>query len=288
MRRKLIVFIGIFSIFFMLGFSKNQAGQSNIVNDLIIPAEFNIGKLDEEEELIRKISYKKIKVNSLDDIFETPKKEEELFVFSNVNVDLRKLPAEKRKEAFVNLLLPAINVVHEEIKTNKDIIGKLAVKSELTEEEKAFAEGIFKKYKVTYGNWQELESKMVIYPASLILTQGAIESAWGTSRFFREANNIFGMWSTNPNEPRIAAKGVRANGFVPHLRKYDTIKESVEDIVLTISRADAYKGVRKLLNEDKPAKDVAYGLVKYSEEGEAYVRKVRKTLEINEFYRYDS
>lgn len=288
MRRKLVVFIGIFSIFFIFGLSKNQAGQSNIVNDLIIPAEFNVGKLDEEEELIRKISYKKIKVNSLDDIFETPKKEEELFVFSNVNVDLRKLPAEKRKEAFVNLLLPAINVVHEEIKTNKDIVEKLAVKNELTDEEKIFAENIFKKYKVTYGNWKELQSKMVIYPASLILTQGAIESAWGTSRFFREANNIFGMWSTNPNEPRIPAKGVRANGFVPHLRKYDTIKESVEDIVLTISRADAYKGVRKMLNEDKPAKDVAYGLVKYSEEGEAYVRKVRKTLEFNEFQRYDS
>lgn len=286
MIRKFVVFIGVISIFLMLGY-KNQA---NVVNGLIIPTELTTKtetKENTEEDILKKVTYKKIKVNSLDDILKAPK-EDELFVFSNVNIDLRELPAQKRKEAFVNLLLPAINVVHQEVKTNKEIIEKLAVKNELTAEEKDFAQDLFTKYKVPYGNWEELQSKMVIYPTSLILTQGAIESAWGTSRFFREANNIFGIWSTNPNEPRISAKGVREGGFVPHLRKYDTIKDSVEDIVMTISRADAYKNMRKMLNEDKPAKDVVYGLIKYSEEGETYVNKVRKTLEYNDFDRYDS
>lgn len=32
-------------------------------------------------------------------------------------------------------------------------------------------------------------------PAALVLAQAANESAWGTSRFAREANNLFGLWT---------------------------------------------------------------------------------------------
>lgn len=240
-----------------------------------------------DDSILRKVEYKKIEINSVADLYEK-RDEEGLYVFSNEDLDLRKLSVEERKDAFVQLLLPAINVVHEEIKNDKEIIKKLEKKSGLTEEEKKYCENIFNKYRVKYGNWEELKSKMIIYPTSLILTQGAIESAWGTSRFFREGNNIFGMWSTNPNEPRIAAKGIRDNGFVPHLKKYETIKDSVADIVLTISRNDAYKKVRELINNEKPAPEIAYGLIKYSEEGEAYIKKVRSIMTKNDFLKYDS
>lgn len=239
-----------------------------------------------DENILKKVEYKKIEINSVTDLYEK-RDEEGLYVFSNEDFDLRKLSTEERKDAFVKLLLPAINVVHEEIKNDKEIVKKLSKKSELVEEEKKYCENIFNKYRVEYGNWQELESKMIIYPTSLILTQGALESAWGTSRFFREGNNIFGIWSTNPNEPRIAAKGVRDNGFVPHLKKYDTIKDSVADIVLTISRNDAYKKVRELVNNEKSAPEIAYGLIKYSEEGEEYIKKVRATMNKNDFLKYD-
>ncbi|MDU1911781.1 glucosaminidase domain-containing protein [Fusobacterium sp.] len=238
------------------------------------------------DNILKKVEYKKIEINSVADLYEK-RDEEGLYVFSNEELDLRKLSSEDRKDAFVQLLLPAINVVHEEIKNDKEIVKKLEKKSELTEEEKEYCENIFSRYRVEYGNWQELESKMIIYPTSLILTQGALESAWGTSRFFREGNNIFGMWSTNPNEPRIAAKGTRDNGFVPHLKKYDTIKDSVADIVLTISRNDVYKKVRESVNNEKPASEIVYGLIKYSEEGEEYIKKIKATMEKNDFLKYD-
>lgn len=127
---------------------------------------------------------------------------------------------------------------------------------------------------------------MIIYPTSLILTQGAIESAWGTSRFFREANNAFGIWSTNPNEPRIAAEGSRGN-YKPHLKKYDTLKDTVEDITMVISRADAYKNVRKMIWQGKSAYEIVGGLTRYSEEGQEYVKKVRNTMRYNKFEKYD-
>ena len=55
---------------------------------------------------------------------------------------------------------------------------------------------------------------------------------------------------------------------------------------MTISVSDAYKRVRKLLNEDKAPREVAYELIKYSEEGTKYVEK-SKNLEYNDFEKYD-
>ena len=280
MNKKLAIFLVMFSLFFIFGF-KNQ---KNFLNHTNIIKEVEEVK-NEEKSVSNEIDSDAIQ--DKEKVAQITQNEVKNSDYIQREVDLRELSSVERKKAFVEMLLPAINEVHEEIKENKAIVEKLAIKEDLTPEEKEFCEKLFKTYKVEYGNWKELQGKMVIYPASLILTQGALESGWGTSRFFREGNNIFGMWSTNPNEPRIAAKGVRDNGFVPHLRKYDTIEESVKDIVMTISVSDAYKTVRKLLNEDKSPSEVAHGLIKYSEEGTKYVEKVQKTLEYNEFEKYD-
>ena len=280
MNKKLAIFLVMFSLFFIFGF-KNQ---KNFLNHTNIIKEVEEVK-NEEKSVSNEIDSDAIQ--DKEKVAQITQNEVKNSDYIQREVDLRELSSIERKKAFVEMLLPAINEVHEEIKENKAIVEKLAIKEDLTPEEKEFCEKLFKTYKVEYGNWKELQGKMVIYPASLILTQGALESGWGTSRFFREGNNIFGMWSTNPNEPRIAANGVRENGFVPHLRKYDTIEESVKDIVMTISVSDAYKTVRKLLNEDKSPSEVAHGLIKYSEEGTKYVEKVQKTLEYNEFEKYD-
>lgn len=236
---------------------------------------------------IPKIKYKNVSLNSLEDI-EKYKNTEDLYSFSNVNLDLNSLTMNQKKTVFVELLLPAIEVVNSEINHNKEIVKKLSKKEFLTEKEYRYAKSLFKKYRVPYGKWKELDDRLLIYPTSLILTQGALESAWGTSRFFKEGNNLFGIWSTNPNEPRIPAKGSRADGFRPHLKKYTSIKESVADIVLTLSRGNPYKKLRRLIRENKSPEEIAQGLASYSEEGELYVKKVISTLKRNNFTEYDS
>ena len=251
---------------------------------LLVVMLFTFSSCSAQQRIITEVKYDKIVVNSVEDIYQ---KRDGLFVFSDINIDLRKIPSEKRKDVFVKLLLPSIEVVQQEVLNNREIVKKLKVKKGLTEKEKIYAEKLFKKYRTEYGKWNELESKMIVYPTSLILTQGAIESAWGTSRFFREANNAFGVWSTNPNEPRIAAKGSRGD-FTPHLKKYATLKDTVEDITLIISRSSAYTGARKMIWDGKSPYEIAGGLTKYSEEGKEYVKKVRSTLKYNNFHEYDS
>lgn len=277
--KKSILYLLVLIIFVLFTANTYSVKQQTMINKIhsekSIPASQNT---------ITKVKYEKVEVNSLDDIY---KEREDLFVFSHVNIDLRELSAVKRKDVFIRLFMPSINVVREEILNNRKIVAKLKVKNKLTEEEQAYLEQLFKKYKTEYGDWKTLESKMIIYPTSLILTQGAIESAWGTSRFFREANNAFGVWSTDPNEPRIAAKGSRGD-FRPHLKKYDTLKDTVEDITLLISRSDAYKSVRQMIWEGKSSYEIAGGLTRYSEEGQEYVKKVRNTMKYNNFDKYDT
>lgn len=77
-------------------------------------------KID-DDNILKKVEYKKIEVNDVADLYEK-RDEEGLYVYSNSELDLRGLSSEERKDAFVQLLLPAITVVHEEIKNDKEII----------------------------------------------------------------------------------------------------------------------------------------------------------------------
>lgn len=274
-RMKKNIFMLLILSIFMLFVGKSYSQDSKLRNKL---NNFSICS-----KTITEVKYDKIVVNNLEDIY---KKRDGLYVFSNVNIDLRNLPVEKRKDVFIRLLLPSIQVVQHEILNNREIVKKLKAKKELNETEKKYATMIFNKYKIPYGNWDELQSKMIIYPTSLILSQGAIESAWGTSRFFREGNNAFGIWSANPNEPRIPAKGSRGD-FVPHLRRYNSLKDTVEDITLVISRSPAYSNARKMIWEGKSSYEIAGGLLQYSEEGYNYIKKIRNTLNHNNFEKYD-
>lgn len=235
---------------------------------------------------IPNVKYKTVELTSLKDI-EKFKDSHELYSFSKIKIDLNSLPLEQKKEVFVNILLPAIEVVNAEITRTKQKVAELAKKPFLSEDEYVYAKNLFTKYKVSYGNWNELQDKLIIYPTSLILTQGAIESGWGTSRFFKEGNNLFGMLSVNPNEARIQANFKREDGLAPHFKKYNSIKDSVADIVLTLSRNNVYKNLRKLVNENKSPIEIANGLRKYSEQGELYVKKVINTLNQNNFQQYD-
>ena len=44
----------------------------------------------------------------------------------------------------------------------------------------------------------ELMLRVDVLPVSLALAQAANESAWGTSRFALQGNNIFGQWCYEP------------------------------------------------------------------------------------------
>jgi Bax protein len=51
------------------------------------------------------------------------------------------------------------------------------------------------RYRVDAEDLAALARRMDVIPPSLALAQAAVESGWGTSRFAREGNALFGQWT---------------------------------------------------------------------------------------------
>ena len=124
------------------------------------------------------------------------------------------------------------------------------------------------------------------HPISIVLAQAAVESGWLTSRFTREANNIFGVWSFNKNEPRIAASGLRGDKII-YLKKYKTIKDAIFDYYKNLGKHRAYKKFREKRTETNDPYILSTYLENYSERREEYTKLLKSIMQYNIFDKYD-
>jgi len=141
-----------------------------------------------------------------------------------------------------------------------------------------------KTYKVTTD--VELLQALKPHPISVTLAQAAMESSWGTSRFFKEANNVFGVWSFSKKEPRIAASGQRGSKTI-WLKKYPSIRDSVRDYYKNMGRSFAFKEFRqeRLLSNNPLI--LVTKLDRYSEKGAEYGKELHSMITYNKFMQYD-
>lgn len=208
-------------------------------------------------------------------------------LYSNVP-DLSKLEAKERKERFIHLMLPSILLAKEKMVTRRLKIKQIIDEKEkgsFSEEDSLLLHEHFEKFNSKDG--RDLLERMQSHPVSIILAQAAIESGWGTSRFFKEANNIFGVWSYDSNEKRIRAGESRGDKSI-FLRRYDTSVQSVYDYLLVIARANAYKDFRNTRLKSQNAYRLIWFLSNYSEKRVGYVVALRQMIEFNDLTQYDS
>jgi Bax protein len=118
------------------------------------------------------------------------------------------------------------------------------------------------------------------------LSQAAIESAWGTSRFFLEANNPFGLWSFNSKQERITAESTR-NGKKVYLRKFNNMDQAIDAYLTTLSTGPYNEFRKQRLKTQDPYVLVNY-LIDYSERREAYVEEVVSVIKGNDLTKYDT
>jgi Bax protein len=140
------------------------------------------------------------------------------------------------------------------------------------------------KYKVETN--LELLTAIKPHPRSIAIAQAAIESAWGTSRIFTEANNIYGIRPFSKDEPRIAANKKRGNQTV-WLRKYASLRESIADYYLVLGRASAYREFRNLKMKTADPHKLVTKLSGYSERNTGYVRELSSIIRYNNFDELD-
>jgi Bax protein len=142
---------------------------------------------------------------------------------------------------------------------------------------------------VTEAMRAELLRRIDVVPVSLALAQSAAESGWGTSRFARRGNALFGQWTWDQAAGIIPSN--RDEGRSHAVRAFRRLSNSVRAYVHNLNVSNHYKDfrvARAALRRAGPPNG-AWGhalagyLGAYSEEGPEYIRKVRLIIRANDF-----
>jgi len=209
-------------------------------------------------------------------------------LYSDVKL-LNKLNISNRKKKFIDVILPTILIYRHQLKQNRERIELLKEKSryslDWTKEDSVFINSSFQSYKTK--NIDELIKRMHPHPVSLSLAQAALESGWGSSRFFKDANNVFGIWSFSKSDQRIMASESRG-GKPVYLKKYDNFLGSVEDYHILLARSNTYSAFRECIHNGNNVFELIWYLRMYSERRDQYVIMLRNVIVANNLVQYDN
>lgn len=206
----------------------------------------------------------------------------------------------KRKRLFFEFLEPHVQQVNREIAGHRHILE--SVREELmrgaplsTTEEIALPV-LARRYRVpmdapSVALVDKLLRRVDVLPPSLVLAQAAAESAWGTSRFARSGNAIFGQWCFNEGCGLVPEE--RLDGKKHQVRSFATVMDSVRAYFRNINTHPAYAELRELRARERDSAEglrgprLAAGLTRYSERRDAYVEEIRSIIEANQLERLD-
>lgn len=207
----------------------------------------------------------------------------------------------KRKKAFFEYLEPFIERENGRLlKLRGQILElqqKRAKKQELTLEEYAFIYSLFDEFKVDYPEaddtgLSDLLSRVDVIPSSLVLTQAAKESGWGSSRFATDGFNFFGQWCFKAGCGFVPSK--RPAGKYHEVAMFKNIAASVNAYFYNLNTFYVYDDLRairaQLRKEDGKltGQKLAQGLIRYSERGESYVTEIRDMIAANHKFMEES
>ncbi|WP_432821294.1 glucosaminidase domain-containing protein [Trichloromonas sp.] len=217
--------------------------------------------------------------------------------------DLDRIPqVQKKKIVFFLSLLPVVLRANEEIREHKttltDLLRRYDQGETLTGNELARLSAITTEYRVSGDPLEDLQTRETLLmrvdtlPTSLVLAQAATESAYGTSRFARLGNNLFGEWTFTPGTGMVPLD--RPEGRTYELRCFSSIYESVASYMNNLNTHRAYTSLReqraRMRAEGRPLQGIvlAAGLTRYSERGEDYVKQIRTIIRSNRLHRLGS
>jgi Bax protein len=208
------------------------------------------------------------------------------------------LAAEVRKQTFFESVLPLVLIENERIeKTRRQlrILDQQLVEGRhLSPLDKRWLEKLAGRHELTKRKSKsDAEARAIValllrqigpVPPSLALAQGAVESAYGTSRFAVEGNAIFGQWTSGdgitPVQQRVDKSEFKIAAFASPL-------QSVEAYMRNLNSHRAYRGFREARYQQhvagKPLAGVSLAstLSSYSEKGADYVRTLHQVIQTN-------
>jgi Bax protein len=184
---------------------------------------------------------------------------------------------------------------NQKILEDREFIKRVhSVSDQLTKEKSPISyekfHAITKRYKLEGKSLEVYLEEIDIIPNSLVLAQASVESGWGKSRFFKEANNIFGQWTWS-------GKGLdpinRDEGKTHKIKIFDSLQDAVRGYMVNLNNSWGYKELRKqraLMRKDgKPIDSIvlAKTLINYSQKKEIYTKLLADIIINNNLQKYD-
>ena len=195
-----------------------------------------------------------------------------------------------QKQSFINLVLPLILAANDELLQRREAV-QAAVQAHDRDklDQWAVLYRIEAEKLDDTGLAERLLRRVDTIPVALALAQAAVESGWGTSRFVRQGNALFGQWAWTESAGMrpLAASNDRAV-----VRSFGSLLESVRAYMHNLNTHQNYKRFRDARYRLKPqteaikARRLAAYLDSYAEIGQAYVEKLLVIISSNNFDHY--
>ncbi len=216
-----------------------------------------------------------------------------LFV-SQLPKDMRDVESKFRKELFFMIVTPLALLANHIIMLQRDRMKRILASDQYSESDHQFLLVLGRRMNIKVTDKRQINRLLEhidIIPVSLVLAQGAIESGWGTSRFAREGNALFGVWTWAKGKG-IVPHG-RAEGHAYEVKRYDNLFQSVTDYIDNLNRHNAYAPLRQIRanaryqNKALTGYDMSGGLERYSQKGADYITSLRTLITYNNIDRID-
>ena len=203
-----------------------------------------------------------------------------------------------KKQAFFDYLQPIVAANNQRVLDDRARLRALASTSDeaLSRSDRRFLQGLVDHYEVDASDTSaaqrtELLVRLDTVPMSLALSQAAIESAWGTSRFARDGNNLFGQWCYKTGCGIVPKR--RGEGQVHEVASFESVDAAVASYLRNINSHRAYAELRaaraalRAANQPVTGNALANHLLRYSERGMDYVKEIQSMIRINKLAALD-
>lgn len=196
---------------------------------------------------------------------------------------------EMRKRIFFKTVLPLILRVNEDIRADRHRVSYIRQLIDagryVSGADRQWLARLMGRYDVADGDVDELLQRLDVIPPSLALAQAAEESGWGTSRFAREGNALFGQYTT-ATDGHLVPTGLEDRPGI-RVQAFNRLLDSVHAYALNLNTHSAYRrfrNVRAAMRTEGTTIDgmqLAQTLDRYSARGDAYVRTILSLIRGN-------
>lgn len=206
----------------------------------------------------------------------------------------------ERKRAFFELLTPMAEWHNNRLKHIRRELEKMAKtleeEDQLTRAQGTQLEQLGRHFRLSDQQMtderqalQVLKRRADIIPLEMVLAQAAAESGWGTSRFARQGNNLFGQWCYTKGCGIVP--GRRGEGKTHEVQRFETVNEAIATYYRNINSNRAYREVRAIRAAQRERGQaptgmaMVEGLTRYSSRGQAYIEELKELIRYNKLER---